>query len=106
MLQEKSGGITELKRLRAAGLHDEAERVRRAWILEEADRAEEMGQTWTAGMLRRRADREDIVFRKECRRCRLYFAPAYRNDVYCSASCREEGKLGTGGVRLSLACPA
>ena len=105
MLQEKEW-LAELKRLRAAGQHDEAEQVRRDFILKEADRAEEMGQIWTAGMLRRRADREDIVFRKECRTCRLFFAPAYRNDVYCSASCRKEDKIRTSGVRLTLACPA
>ena len=106
MLQEKSGGITELKRLRAAGLHDEAERVRRAWILEEADRAEEMGQTWTADRLRRRAAGEDIIDRMECLQCGLYFEPANQNDACCSASCREKGKLGTTGVRLTLAYPS
>ena len=92
MLQEKNEWINGLELLRSKGLHEKAEQIRKDFILSEADRAEEMGQIWIAGMLRRRAEREDIVFRCECRTCRLYFEPAGQNDVYCSSICIEEGR--------------
>ena len=57
--------------------------------MSEADRAEDMGQTWIAGMLRRRAAGEAILYRKACRECGLYFEPAGANDAYCSDSCKE-----------------
>ena len=93
MLRKKNKWTNELELLRSKGLHEKAEEIRKEFILQEADRAENMGQVWIAGILRRRATRENIVFRRECRACRLYFAPASQNDVYCSAFCRKERKL-------------
>ena len=82
--------LEELRSLRAAGKQDEAKEFRRSWILAEANRAEDMGQIWSAGMLRRRAEGERIVHRRECCTCRLFFEPANQNDLCCSASCREK----------------
>ena len=84
--------LEELRSLRAAGKQDEAEELRRSWILAEANRAEAGGQHWLAGILRRQAEGEDIVFRRECRACRLYFEPAAQNDLYCSPLCKEQMK--------------
>ena len=93
MLQEKNEWINRLAKFRSKGEHEKAEQIRKDFILSEADRAEERGQIWIADVLRRRAEREDIVFRRECHACRLYFEPAGQNDVYCSDSCREDGQI-------------
>ena len=93
MLQEKNEWINRLAKFRSKGEHEKAEEIRKEFILQGADRAENMGQVWIAGMLRRRAEREDIVYRRECRACRLYFEPSIQSSVYCSDSCRENGQI-------------
>ena len=89
-MSRKSEWIKELEKLRSKGEHEKAEQIRRDWILAEAERAEDMGQTWITNMLRRRAAGEAILYRKACRECGLYFEPAGANDAYCSDYCSAE----------------
>ena len=80
--------LEELRSLRAAGKYSEAEEFRRLWILAEANRAEAGGQHWIAGVLRRRADGERIVFRTVCEGCGLLFEPTEAGQVCCGEVCK------------------
>ena len=91
-MARKSEWLKQLEKLRSKGEHEKAEQIRRDWILAEAERAEDMGQTWTADILRRRADRENIAYRRVCRECKLYFDPTNNREGYCSDICRDEAK--------------
>ena len=80
--------LEELRSLRAAGKYSEAEEFRRSWILAEANRAKVGGQHWIAGVLRRRANREDIVWRRVCDGCGLLFEPTEAGQVCCGEVCK------------------
>ena len=84
----KGDWIQQLKTLRKQGKIEEAEQVRRDAIIQIANIAEEMGQTWTADRLRRRAAGEIIVDRRECLYCGLYFEPTGPKNTLCSKECK------------------